>query len=154
MNTTIEKSTCLAEIEVSYKTKVKVIDRKQIHRSTDSYEIFKDLFNPNTIEHVESVIILLLNRQNKVLGWAKISTGGVSGTVVDKKVIFQIALNSNASSFILAHNHPSGNLKPSEADIKITKEVQQGAKLLDLQILDHLIITTDGYYSMTDEGLF
>lgn len=151
--TTVEKSSCLAEIQISYQTKVKPSERKQIKDSRDCYEIFKQVWNTETIEHIETAIVLLLNRANKVLGWCKISTGGVSGTVIDRKVIFQLALNANASSFILAHNHPSGNLKPSESDIKITREVKEGAKMLDLELFDHLILTSEGYTSMQDEGL-
>jgi len=154
LNNIIEKSNCLAEVEISYKTKVKPSERKQIQRSSDSYEIFKEIWNHDNMEHVETSFLLLLNRANKVLGWCKISSGGVAGTVVDKKVVFQLALNANASFIILAHNHPSGNLRPSNADIQITKELKEGGKLLDLHIIDHLILTSEGYFSMADEGLF
>jgi DNA repair protein RadC len=152
-NLTIQKSSCLAEIQVSYKTKVKPSERQKISSSKDCQEILNNVFSEDKIEHVEEFVILCLNRQNKVLGWAKISTGGLTGTVVDPKVVFQIALNANASALILSHNHPSGNLKPSQEDINITKKLQEGAKLLDLQILDHIIMTSEGYFSFGDEGL-
>ena len=104
------------------------------------------------IELIEEFYILLLNRSNKVLGCTNISKGGVSGTVVDAKVIFAAALAANASSVILAHNHPSGNLKPSHADKEITQKLKGGGELLDIAVLDHLIITKDGYTSFADEG--
>ena len=97
--------------------------------------------------------VMLLNRASRVLGIADLSTGGTNGCLVDLKVVFQFAIKANASSIILAHNHPSGNIKPSQADINITKKVSEGANILDLQILDHLILTPEEkYYSMADEG--
>lgn len=153
MEQKIEKSNCLAEVQLTYKTKVRASDRPKINDAGDAYNILKKCFDEGTIEHVETFVLLMLNRANKVLGWAKISTGGLSATVVDPKVIFQLALNANASGVILSHNHPSGNLKASEQDIQITKKLQEGAKLLELQVLDHLIVTSEGYLSMSNEGL-
>jgi DNA repair protein RadC len=86
----------------------------------------------------------------EVLGWAKISQGGLSGTVADPKVIYQIALKSNACSIILANNHPSGNLTPGEADIHLTRKLKEAGVLLDLPVLDHLIVSSEGYYSFAD----
>jgi DNA repair protein RadC len=95
----------------------------------------------------------MLNKANKVLGYSKISSGGISGTLVDPKLIFQTALKANASSIILAHNHPSGNKQPSDADTRITKKCTGAGTLLDITVLDHLIITPDDlYYSYADEG--
>ena len=105
------------------------------------------------MQHVEETYALLLNRANKALGFSKISVGGTTGTIVDIKVIFQTALKSNASSIILCHNHPSGNLKPSEADIKITRSIKEAGKLMDIPLADHLIITDESYYSFADEGM-
>ena len=97
---------------------------------------------------------MLLNRANRVLGLASLFKGGGSGTVIDQRIIFQYSLKANAHSIILAHNHPSGNLKPSEADITITNKVKQSAGLLDINLLDHLIISPDRcFYSFADEGL-
>ena len=100
----------------------------------------------------EQVEIVLLNRANKVLGISEVSTGGFSGTVADPKVIFSIALKACASSIIL-HNHPSGNLKPSQADLNLTKKIKNGGELLDIAVLDHIILTADSYFSFADEGL-
>ena len=94
---------------------------------------------------------MLLNRANKILGIFTVSTGGVAGTVADPKVTFATALKGNASSIILAYNHPSGNLKPSEADRQLTNKLSQAGKLLDISVLDHLIITAEEYFSFADE---
>jgi DNA repair protein RadC len=101
----------------------------------------------------EEFYILLLNRANRIYGYYLLSQGGTSGTVVDPKLIFSIALKCNAHGIILAHNHPSGNTKPSEADIQITKKVKEGGKLLEIDVLDHIILTSDSYLSFADEGL-
>jgi len=95
----------------------------------------------------------LLNRANRVLGVVTISQGGIAGTVVDPKIIFAAALKSGASGIILAHNHPSGNHLPSQADIRTTKKIVEIGQLLELPILDHLILCTDNYYSFKDQGV-
>jgi DNA repair protein RadC len=141
----------ICEITVNYSSKVKPSNRPKIAGSRDAYEIVMPLWDD--LEYRESFAILLLNRANRVLGIANISSGGISGTVADPKVIFQHALKANASSVILLHNHPSGNTQPSEADITLTRKMKECGKFLDLPVLDHLIVTTDGYYSFADEGL-
>lgn len=90
---------------------------------------------------------MLLNRMNKVLGIFLVSVGGFAVTICDPKVVFQAALKANASSIILAHNHPSGNLKPSDADLKLTEKLKKGGLLLDIAVLDHLILTEEAYLS-------
>ncbi len=100
----------------------------------------------------EEFWIILLNRANKVVVTQKLSMGGISGTVADPKLIFKSAIDHKVSSIILCHNHPSGNLKPSSADIDLTKKLSSGARLLDMQVLDHLIYTDRGYLSFADEG--
>jgi DNA repair protein RadC len=95
---------------------------------------------------------MLLNRQNKVTGIFTVSLGGIAGTVADPKLIFGCALKAAASGIILAHNHPSGCLQASHADIDLTKKLRDGGKLLDIQILDHIIITGEAYFSFADEG--
>jgi len=98
------------------------------------------------------VKILLLNRANKCLGIFTVSQGGTTSTEVDAKLIFATALKCNAINIILAHNYPSGNLSPSGADTQLTKKLKEGGKLLNIDVLDHIIITEDGYYSFADEG--
>lgn len=104
------------------------------------------------IEYREEFVILCLNRANKVQRYSRISSGGTRGTVANPKIIFQIALKSNASSIILAHNHPSGNTKPSESDIRLTKKLKSAGALLDIQVLDHVILVADSYRSLSDES--
>ena len=140
------------------KVKVKVtISNKsselfQITCSKHAAEILRHLFNQDEVLWREEMLLLLLNRANKVIGYKSISDGGIAGTVCDPKVVFTTALNGTASSIILAHNHPSGNLKPSRADEEITNKIKEGCKLLDMTLMDHIIITDDGYYSFADEG--
>ena len=142
----------LSEISINYKPQFKLSELPKVVTSKDAEKQFRALWS-DKIQYIEEMVILLLNRANKVLGFTKISTGGTTGTVVDTKVIFQTALKANAHSLILAHNHPSGNLNPSEADIKITKNIREAGKLMDISLVDHLIITDEGYYSFADEGM-
>lgn len=144
----------LPEIEISIKYKgTKKSELRKITCSTDIYEVCKLLFNENTIEWTEEVILICLSRANKILGYYKVSNGGVTGTFLDPKVIFTIALNcAGSTNIIMAHNHPSGNLDPSIQDDNITEKIKNAGKLLDIQLLDHLIITNEGYYSYMDEG--
>ncbi len=126
------------------------IDRTQILSSKDGYNCIAPILMD--LGH-EEFWIILLNRANKVIGKEQISSGGVSGTVVDAKIIFRKALEvAPASSIILCHNHPSGSLKPSQADIDITKKLKQAGETLDISVLDHLIIAENGYYSFADDG--
>lgn len=107
-------------------------------------------FYSDDIEIYESAFILLLDKANNTIGFAKISQGGVSGTVIDPKIIAVYAVKSLASSVILAHNHPSGNLNPSNQDVDISKKTKEGMKFLDIQFIDSLIITVDNYFSLAD----
>ena len=102
----------------------------------------------------EEFWILLLARNRKVIARVKISEGGVAGTVVDTKIIFKHAIENLASYIVLCHNHPSGNLQPSAADIQITKNLKNAAKLLDIDIVDHIIIGNNKYYSFADNDNF
>ena len=126
--------------------------RAKITGSKDS-ETYIRQFYFDDLEVYESFFILLLNRSNNTIGYAKISQGGVSGTVVDVKIIAKYAVESLAAAVILAHNHPSGNLTPSDADIQITTRIQSALKTLDIQCLDHIILTAENYFSFTDNGL-
>jgi len=101
----------------------------------------------------EEFWVILLNRANRVIKKCQVSQGGVAGTVADPKIIFKFALEALASGIILAHNHPSGNVAASQADINLTKKLSEGARLLDMQVLDHIIVAGQQYFSFTDEGL-
>lgn len=142
----------LAEIKVTYSTKISPSERQKISSSKDAAEIFRSIWT-DSIELRECFFILLLNRANMVLGWYRISEGGLSGTVADPKLIFSIALKCNASSIIMAHNHPSGNTQPSQSDLTLTKKISDAGKVLEITCLDHLILTVESYYSFADEGL-
>lgn len=143
----------VAEVELTYKTKVKASQRPQINCSGDAYGLFKQVWEEGKIELVEQFKVLLLNRANKVLGLVNVSSGGVSGTVADPKIIFVAALKANACALIICHNHPSGNLKPSWADEELTIKIKNAGSFLDIKLLDHLIICAEEYYSFADEGL-
>ena len=119
--------------------------------SKDAADAFRAIWP--AYDHIEFSYMLMLNRQNQILGYHQLSKGGMTGAVVDVRVIFQVALKSCATSLILAHNHPSGNLDVSDADRKITNQIKQAGVILDIPLLDHLIMTTDSYLSMADEGL-
>lgn len=141
-----------AEIQISYHNKVKPSDMQKVSCSSESADVLRNIWS-DRLEYIEEFMVICLNRANKVLGWARISSGGISGTVADPKVIFQVALKANSSSIILAHNHPSGNTQPSEADIKLTRKIRDAGVLLDLPVVDHIILTPEGYYSFADEGM-
>jgi DNA repair protein RadC len=140
-------------VERTYKTKVKASQRPQISSSGAAYGLFKQVWEEGKIELVEQFKVQLLNRSNKVLDLVNISSGGVSGTVVDPKIIFVAALKANACALITCHNHPSGNLRPSRADEELTQKIKSAGSLLDIKLLDHLILTADSYYSFAEEGL-
>jgi DNA repair protein RadC len=143
----------IAEVQLIYKSKVPASQRRKITCSKDVYELLLQNWNANTLEYVEEFKVLLMNRSNAVLGIIAVSKGGVSGTVTDVRVVYQAAIKANASGIIVAHNHPSGNLNPSESDTKITNKIKEAGNLLDIQLLDHLIITPEDYYSFADNGL-
>lgn len=124
--------------------------KTKITCSTDIYHYIKPQFLD--LPH-EEFWIILLNRANVVMKKIPVSTGGVAGTVADPKIIFKQAIEHLASAIVLVHNHPSGNLKPSAADIALTRKMKEAGALLDLPILDHLIFTEHDYYSFADEGL-
>lgn len=126
------------------------VKRKQVTSSSDVYEYFADALADK--QH-EEFWILLLNRANKIISKELISRGGITGTVADCRLIFKMAIERNACSVILCHNHPSGNLKPSEADRTLTRKLIDGGKLLDVPVLDHIIFADNGYFSFADEGL-
>ncbi len=126
-----------------------VIFKNKISKSQDAFEIFHSLMGDLPYEEFW---LLLLNRANRVIKKVKISEGGISGTVVDPKKIFQICLEQHATSILLGHNHPSGAVTPSEADNKITKKIKDCGLLLDVAVLDHIIVGDDRFYSFADEG--
>jgi DNA repair protein RadC len=144
----------VAEVSLTYVTKVKPSERPAIKNSHDAHKIFFDSWDTATIEHKETVKMLLLNRANKVLGITTLSEGGLSGTLMDVRMIYQYAIKGNACGIIIAHNHPSGNSNPSESDLNITQKIKEAGNLLDIQLLDHIILTPEKeiFRSFADEG--
>jgi DNA repair protein RadC len=154
-NLSLEELNNVSEIDIVYKRKCncKVSERPMIRSSKDSYEVLLHYWNDDRIELLEEFKILLLNRANRVLQILPISQGGMTGTVADPRLILAGALKVAAVSIILCHNHPSGSLKPSRADEQLTCKIKEAAGYFDIKVLDHLIITFEGYYSFADEGL-
>jgi DNA repair protein RadC len=145
--------TQIAEISVSYypaKT-----TKPTITTARDAYDIFKEVFPLDTIALQETFMVMYLNRANKVLGVYTASIGGITGTVADPKLILAVALKTAATSIILAHNHPSGNLKPSRQDEELTQKIKEGGRIFDIRVLDHLILSPDEgcFFSFADEGI-
>ena len=139
----------VAEVQLSYKSNVKSSTRYKINSSQDAYKLLIKYFPDNTIEYK----VVLLNQSNRVLGIVPISEGGISATYVDVRLILQAALLANATQVILAHNHPSGSMKPSTLDDTLTERVKKAAELMEIHIADHVIISPEKeYYSYYDEG--
>lgn len=128
-----------------------VIKKVKIASSADAYEAVRPYLMD--LMH-EQFWVILLNRANEIIRPQQISIGGVAGTVADPKMIFKAAIEHLASSIILVHNHPSGNLTPSQADKDLTKKVKEAGRMLDIPVLDHLIFSDNGYFSFADEGIF
>ena len=145
--------TRVAEVELVYKTTVKPSQRPKINIVKYCYYFLKELWNENTIEMQEEFKVMLLNRVNKVIGVYEASSGVLTGTVADPRLILAAAIKSLAVSIILSHNHPSGNLKPSRADEEMTQKIKVAASYHDIRVIDHIIITSEGYYSFANEGL-
>ncbi len=143
----------VSEIQLSYSLRIRPSQLPKISHSRDAYQILKNSWDFNKIELVEQFKVMLLNRANKVLGICEVSSGGTSATVADPKIIFSVALKGMANGIIVCHNHPSGNLQPSQTDLDLTKKLKEAGKFLELQLLDHVIITSESYYSFADEGL-
>lgn len=144
----------VTEVKMIYFNKVKAADRPQVKCSLDAYEILQANWS-DQIGLLEEFYILLMDRSNRVMGKYLVSQGGMAGTVVDAKIVFTAALKTRCSSIILAHNHPSTSLYPSQADKNLTKKLVEAGKVLDILILDHLILSPEGgYYSFADEGFF
>lgn len=142
----------IAEINVSYSTNQ--IDKIKLTNSKEVFNFIISKWNLNIIEFQEESKIILVNRGNFVIGIYDLSKGGISGTVVDIRIILSIALKCNASGIILIHNHPSGNLTPSEADRLITRKLKNACELIDQTLIDHLIISKYDFYSFKQDGFF
>lgn len=142
------------EIEVSYNHKIAASFSKKIDTSEDAANLLFAHWNKDTIGLHESFKVLLLNNSNKVKGIYQISQGGITGTLVDIRILFAVILKTLSVSVILVHNHPSGNLVAGPADRKVTKKIQEAAKFFDVKVLDHILLAPDGdYYSFSDNHI-
>ena len=141
----------IAEIKVSYSTNQ--VDKIKLVNCRETFEFILSKWDLDIIEFQEECKVILVNRANYVLGIYNLSKGGISGTVVDVRIILSVALKCNASGIILAHNHPSGNMKPSEADRKITKKLKESCDLIDITLIDHFIISKNSFFSFSQDGI-
>lgn len=146
--------TLVNEISIKYTGRFKINQSPKISSSKCACSIFRSHWDPNIIGVQEQFQVMLLNNSNRVKGIFLLSSGGITATVVDIRLLFAVVLKTLTTGIILAHNHPSGALSPSSADKSITQKIKCGAELLDIKLLDHLILDPDdGYFSFADEGL-
>lgn len=143
----------VAEINLVYKPSPGIYARPLVKSSREAHEVLFQSWDKTKMEFVEQFKVLLLNRASHVIGIYELSTGGTASTIVDVKLTMVAALKANASSIVLAHNHPSGNMKPSDADLSLTSKLANAGKLLDITVVDHIVLTANGYFSFADEGL-
>ena len=142
----------VAEVSLSYKNSVPYNKRTKVKDAKDAYKVMLKIHDDDTLDYTETFRVLYLNQNNQVLGCRTISEGGLASTCCDVRTILQGALLTNAVAIILAHNHPSGNVKPSTEDINTTAKITKAAKLLDISVLDHIIYTRENCYSFADDG--
>ena len=141
----------VCELTVTYKRRSE--KRRKMHRSEDIVNFAKEFLYPDgTLEYSELFFVMFLDRSHQVFAYKLLSSGGMTGTVVDSRLLFQTALLCHATEIILLHNHPSGSIQPSDADKFLTRKIADAGNLLEIKILDHIILITDGYYSFSDEG--
>lgn len=144
--------TFVTEIELSYTPKIAPSMRPKIKNADDVYQLFLKTWDTRKIELLEQFKVMLLNRANRVLGICTLSSGSAVGTIADPRQVFSVALIANATEIILAHNHPSGNITPSSADTDLTAKMKAAGALLEIKVIDHLIVSQEGYYSFANEG--
>jgi len=152
-NNPIEKSPQLAEVKLTYKCQQPPGESPTVSTPGEAARVLRKIWEPGQMQLREQFVVLLLNSAKKCLGWCKISSGGTTATIVDPAAIFRVAMLANASSIIVAHNHPSGNLDVSAADEKLTKRVMEAGKLLGISLEDHIILTAEDYRSLKASGV-
>lgn len=144
----------VAEIQVSYNSAIENSNRIKVIHAHEAQQLFRKVWNADMLELQESFKVMLLNRNNQLLGIKTISEGGITSTQVDVRLMLGIILKSVASAVILAHNHPSGNWKPSELDFKLQKIIVEKCRFFNIEVLDHIILTKDCYYSFTQSQVY
>lgn len=143
----------VAEVTLIYKSHVKPGERIQVKDSRQMAAVFRSVWDTGNIELLEESKIMYLNKANRVLGIYPISKGGIDGTIIDVQLVIIAALRLHSKQICLCHNHPSGNTKPSNADIQVTEKIKQAAQYLNITLLDHIILTKDSYYSLAEDGM-
>lgn len=143
----------VAEVQLSYSNRIPSSKMPVVTSSSEAYGVIMDSWQSESLELFERFRVLLMNTGNRVMGVYEASSGGISGTVVDIRLLMVTALKATATGIIVFHNHPSGNLKPSTEDRKLTQKIHEAASFLDIKLLDHLIVGREGYLSFRDEGL-
>jgi DNA repair protein RadC len=143
----------VAEVELVYRSKIKPSQRPLIREPGDSYKLFMMAWHDGKIALLEEFKVIFLNRANRVIGIMNLSSGGITSTVVDPRLILVSAIKLPACNIIVAHNHPSGSLTPSFADEELTRKLKSACQLLDIRLLDHLILNEEGYFSFSEQGL-
>ena len=146
------KTTYVKTKQITCVSEPSIFEQKQIKSSNDAQEFARQFYHAD-IELYESFFLMMLNRAGVVTSYAKISQGGTAGTVVDPKIVSKYAIDDLCSSVIMVHNHPSGNTKPSNADEAITKKIKTGLAMFDIDLFDHIILTSASYFSFADNGL-
>lgn len=149
---TIRKEYKGAFPEITLKYKKGDAKKFKVNGSQVAAEVMREVMNEDTLLLQEEFCVIYLNNANNSIGWQRISTGGMTSTLVDVRLLFVAALQCGAVSMILGHNHPSGKLTPSTSDRNLTQKIKDAGQLLDIKVLDHLIITDNGYYSFADEN--
>lgn len=150
---TIEKSPQLAEVKLQYHCQQPVGSFPTVSSPQEAVEVLRGIWDPGQIMLNEQFIVLLLNNAKKCLGWCKISSGGATATIVDPAAVLRVAILSNATSILLAHNHPSGNTTPSQADKNLTDRITKSGKMLGITLEDHIILSADDYTSFKASGI-
>jgi DNA repair protein RadC len=153
MNHNNHGKTNIPEVELVYRPEVKLSDLHKINFSFDAYTLFRITWNMDQIQLREQFKVMLCNRANRVLGIIDVAQGGIHQILVDPKLIFAAALKAAACEIILCHNHPSGSSRPGDTDKMLTRNLQAAGALLEIKVRDHIIITSEDYFSFADEGL-
>ena len=143
----------VSEIKVSFKPRIKARERTTVRSAKEAHRTFLAQWDKGLISYQEQFKVMLLNNANQVLGIVDLAKGAMDSVPVDLKILFAIALKTSTRKIILAHNHPSGHLYPSQADKLLTRKTKEAGSLLDIEVCDHVIITSDGYYSFADNGM-
>lgn len=141
----------VSEVKLSYRRKINT--KFKINDAVDAYRVSLHAFDKGTIQHRESVKVLLIDNTNNVLGIFNVAEGGINSSIIDIRLVMQAALLANAVSIILVHNHPTGILKPSQPDISIARKIKKAGEILNVQLLDSIIISESGYLSFAEEDL-